>query len=1488
MNANTSKRVTSRREWRIAVLSLAFLSLTWVGFGPGTAQTNKAKRIISFNLSESQEGSRVTVVADIGLGDYEAFRRGDRFYVRIPASELISAQPRFHGNGFDDIQVQRSSDSVIISFKLQPGATARVDQRLNRLDVVFTAVRFGNSAAGSRVATQAVESDSAQNSGRRSEDLVGPVPPGSQGVTDDNSARRAGNVSSVQADARNTTPEAAGSQTNQTSTATQTGSDSNATGPTPTESLSATPSNESSASSRPTAPPAQPSATVAGVTSSDRWRTLQQWWRLNRTLGIVLLVVVGLLLLFLIVWLFLRVRDRRAKKAPKIYSYWKGEKVGPRYGDPSDTSTPSASSLLDEIARITPAQPDYSEEELTETVTAPANPEELELPLADASLSHLSEVNDIPVEPPFSNTPAHFERTDLELRKLLSGREYDASVVDASDSATRHVVAATLIGALASRNFEQHDHARKAFVDYGYFDETTRDLRTGDSPAERAAAARKLGVVGDAHASAHLIAALYDTAPEVRRASVESLGQVGDPTAIAPLNELLQRENSRQLPEAVIRHAINSIAVTEAKRATPVEKSPLRVVEKAAEPVSNNEVELREALNRHDLVESVVPVTLSQSAMSGEELQLQLEEEALRRAAEELERRRLEAQLARQRAAEEARAKAELEARARAEVEARIRMEEEARRQAEQEALRKKLEEEARVRLEQEARLKLAQEAERLRAEEDNRFKQEAETLRRAAEELARKRAAAEAAQKLAEEENRRRAEAEARRVAEANARAQAEAELRQLAELEMQRRVEAEAKRSAEEEARKQAELTRQRSEAEVRRLAEEQFRKLDEARQRTEADTRRLAEEQSQRLAEPEVLRRPPAESLVREADERRKAEEQQLLLEQEALLKAADEVARRRREVAEARKKAEEEAEMLVAAQERILAAEEARRQAEEERQRLELETRSRAEEERRRFEEARRRALEEQQRLEEEARVQAEEQARLLMAARERIRAEEEARGRAEAERQLLEADAQRRAEEERQRYEAAQQRLLDQQRKLEEEARLRAEEEEHRLAELERVRKQAEDHSRQRAEVEQRIRAEIEALHRAEESQRQRIEAETRRRAEAELRLREEKQRRQAEEEARIKAEREAHLAEAARLQAEEDAHRRNEEDFRILAERDARLRAEEEVRRREEEEKRYRAEREARLRGDEDEQQRLVESYRRKAEEEERQRTDRDTLLSNEEAQRRAEEEQLRELEEEARIRMEKSVRLTTEEQVREPEVQVTPETPVAADEAVVVAELDKGIDVVRNEKGLAPFAEATGVSPDLTDRLTSSSPAERSAALNDLARMGGDDAFLLISRSFDDQSPDVRNAAARALYDLQPDRAASFTRALREGTPDTRRRIGAALAASGLATDAIANLTGESREKTYDAFSLLFLMAKAGEVQPLMKAIEDYPNVEVRLAVVKLLALSGQPEIVPAFRRLAVRGSLPAEVRSAVMEAIYQISTQNRETPAA
>jgi HEAT repeat protein len=195
-------------------------------------------------------------------------------------------------------------------------------------------------------------------------------------------------------------------------------------------------------------------------------------------------------------------------------------------------------------------------------------------------------------------------------------------------------------------------------------------------------------------------------------------------------------------------------------------------------------------------------------------------------------------------------------------------------------------------------------------------------------------------------------------------------------------------------------------------------------------------------------------------------------------------------------------------------------------------------------------------------------------------------------------------------------------------------------------------------------------------------------------------------------------------------------------------------------------------------------------------------------------------------------------------------------------------------------EKGIAPLNERSAVPAAIQHRLASDDPAERAAAVVELSHVDTDEAFQQICAAFDDRSEEVRSAAARALYELRPERADSFTRALREATPERRREIGSSISASGLAGEAISQLTGESREKTYEAFSLLFLMAKAGEVQPLVRAIESHPSNEVRLAVVKLLALSGQKEILPAFRRLAVRGSLPTEVRSAVMEAIYQISS--------
>jgi HEAT repeat protein len=151
---------------------------------------------------------------------------------------------------------------------------------------------------------------------------------------------------------------------------------------------------------------------------------------------------------------------------------------------------------------------------------------------------------------------------------------------------------------------------------------------------------------------------------------------------------------------------------------------------------------------------------------------------------------------------------------------------------------------------------------------------------------------------------------------------------------------------------------------------------------------------------------------------------------------------------------------------------------------------------------------------------------------------------------------------------------------------------------------------------------------------------------------------------------------------------------------------------------------------------------------------------------------------------------------------------------------------------------------------------------------------------FDEIAQSLDDPSPEVRKQSVRELYELDPDQAATFVNeALRAGSAEERRRIGTALADSGLLYEAIDDLMAENYESCYGAFSLLFLVAKAGVVEPLIRVIEQHPSLDLSLAVIRLLASSGEPEVTPALEKLAGNHSLAPELRSAAAEAVAQLS---------
>jgi hypothetical protein len=166
-----SMSARDRRRIGVALSFLACLSLTLTS---SVAQL-KTRRVTGLQLGAAAEGSRVTVLSDSPLNDYEAFRRGDRFYVKIPLADFMSGLPQFRADGFENVQVQKVGEGLVVSFKLQPGATARINQYGNRLDVIFSAPNriSSNNTASSGSTTPGGNSGSSSN---RGPDAAGPNP----------------------------------------------------------------------------------------------------------------------------------------------------------------------------------------------------------------------------------------------------------------------------------------------------------------------------------------------------------------------------------------------------------------------------------------------------------------------------------------------------------------------------------------------------------------------------------------------------------------------------------------------------------------------------------------------------------------------------------------------------------------------------------------------------------------------------------------------------------------------------------------------------------------------------------------------------------------------------------------------------------------------------------------------------------------------------------------------------------------------------------------------------------------------------------------------------------------------------------------------------------------------------------------------------------------------------------------------------------------
>jgi capsular exopolysaccharide synthesis family protein len=106
-----------------------------------------------------------------------------------------------------------------------------------------------------------------------------------------------------------------------------------------------------------------------------------------------------------------------------------------------------------------------------------------------------------------------------------------------------------------------------------------------------------------------------------------------------------------------------------------------------------------------------------------------------------------------------------------------------------------------------------------------------------------------------------------------------------------------------------------------------------------------------------------------------------------------------------------------------------------------------------------------------------------------------------------------------------------------------------------------------------------------------------------------------------------------------------------------------------------------------------------------------------------------------------------------------------------------------------------------------------------------------------------------------------------------------------AEIAASGLVQEIVTNLTSADPRRSYEAYSMLLLMVKAGGSRPLLDLIEAHPDEQARLALIKLLSTSGDAEALRGLVHIAVQKASSPKELSAVLAAIDRLASQSAGT---
>ncbi|MBC7900669.1 MAG: HEAT repeat domain-containing protein [Saprospiraceae bacterium] len=166
-------------------------------------------------------------------------------------------------------------------------------------------------------------------------------------------------------------------------------------------------------------------------------------------------------------------------------------------------------------------------------------------------------------------------------------------------------------------------------------------------------------------------------------------------------------------------------------------------------------------------------------------------------------------------------------------------------------------------------------------------------------------------------------------------------------------------------------------------------------------------------------------------------------------------------------------------------------------------------------------------------------------------------------------------------------------------------------------------------------------------------------------------------------------------------------------------------------------------------------------------------------------------------------------------------------------------------------------------------------SAALRSKAVSTLAEFDHESVFETIVLACADPTREVRAAAARGLFRLSFDRADAWTRIAESKDESGMRQLARAAIEAGLAERSLERLIHLDDNVAYEAFALIALLIKARETELLFAALAEHKDDNVKLAILHVIEVAGEPSTVERLEDLAGQNLLSPQISERVRKVL-------------